>query len=40
MIRNDQNIVDTLGIVSATAALICSGVASTTLAVYFFSSSP
>jgi len=30
----------TLGIVSSTAAPICSGVASTTFGVYFFSSSP
>ena len=32
MIRNDQNITATLGIVSATAARICAGVASTTRA--------
>ena len=39
MIRNAQNIGATRGIVSAAASLICSGVASTTFAVYFLSSS-
>ena len=40
MIRNDQNIVATFGIVSSVAARICSGVASTTLRVYLRSRSP
>jgi hypothetical protein len=38
--RNDQKIGATLGIVSSTAARICSGVASTTAGVYFLSSRP
>ena len=40
MMRNDQKIGATFGIVSLTAARICSGVASTTFGVYFLSSSP
>ena len=40
MMRNDQKIGATFGIVSLTAARICSGVASTTFGVYFFSSRP
>src|SRR5258705_10960379 len=39
MMRNDQKIGATFGIVSLTAARICSGVASTTAGVYFLSSS-
>ena len=38
--RNDQNIGATIGMVSVAACLICSGVASITFGVYFFSSRP